>query len=429
MRAVDSVIIHNLYRNLVYKDGDKKQIISNRIADLVKRGILIKDDGFTISYDPYGRKIYRLSSRAYTALSEAELITPETLAAAQKAAYYYANRNIKSSNHGLITLHSYTLTRLVSFIVDAWHKENPEVPLNYLRGTQSLELYSVKVDDAALIPDYIFINKSRVVFLENDTGTQSSTVIYDKLERYKELILKINSKNPDKALEFSVIFSVVDNSLNPKLSINAASRVGTLKTINYRSSEWPENMRVFIEQAEKAVSLTLNTLNGVDITESIEKARMVDDMFSLLQMHLGNEDNYFSVKEIDYMDFLNLSTLYWDSPPRLLRIKGLSREVIMMVTFIEPGDLRDYHKALQCDRNLKTALRENLNFAHSVLICNVYLYRYQDQLVNDHIRVESGIETRLLSLENLIDWENNASFKWHSMKNARQKRLEVGILL
>ena len=156
---------------------------------------------------------------------------------------------------------------------------------------------------------------------------------------------------------------------------------------------------------------------------------MVNDMLTLLQVNLGNEDDYYSVKEVDYTDYLNLKDLHWDSTPRLISVKGLGKELVMLVSFIEPGDLRDYHKVLQCDRNLKTALREKMRFKQSVSFSNVYLYRYQDQLLNDHIRVETGIETRLLSLENLINWDSNSNFIWHSMKNVRQKRMEVGILL
>lgn len=430
LRALDSRMIRQMYEDLVYTKRNSKQVISNRLGRLVSRGVLIREEARIITDDPYGRKFYRLSSLGYQSLVEAGLLEQTSLSSAVKASSRYINRDNESKNSGQISVHTLTVTRLAFMIVAEWYKLHRLNPLNYFRGTTGAHLLNFNFAEYAVIPDYIFINENRILFLENDTGNQGINVLNQKLERYKRLIDDINKGLPGNELKFHILFSVVDKSLNKFQTTNAASRVGTVKSSNFPVRSWPPNMRVFVETSEKALRLSLNILNGTDISDEADKEKVITNMVKLLAFHLDKEVTDYVVDEIDAATFFKATNNGWTELPRVIRIRANGEQKLLYVTFIEPGDLRDYQKANRVDRMIYARSRDSRTYNIVTEEYNVYLYRYRDQMINDDIRIESSNETRMMSFEDLKNnWNGNFDFEWYAIKSKRNKSIEKGFFI
>lgn len=430
LRVMDSPMIRKMYSDLVYNSKNPSQVITNRLVRLVQRNVLIKEKAATISDSAYGMRHYRLSALGYQALVDAGLIEQELVASSQRASFLYVNRDPHSKQNGQLSVHTATVVNFVSKVVMEWYKQHGLTPLQYFRGARGESIIGHAFSDYAIIPDYIFVNDNRIVFLENDTGTQSISVLNQKLERYKRLVEAINLSYPEQNYQFNIVFSVVDKTVYPNSKSNAASRVATVRGSSFPVKAWPNNMRPFIDTAENSVHLITNLLNGTDISSDEDKDRAISNMITFLNINLAKEETKYIVKEIEGPGFLKRYLNGWERLPRMITITANGEQRILLVTYIEPGDIRDYYKAYRVDRILNAFERDNIAFSIPTGIYNVYLYRHSEKMINDNVRVDSPVETRFLSLEDLkFNWNNNFDFEWYSMRTKRTKTMEKGFFI
>ena len=219
----------------VLKPRSKKGFV-NRLAKLTDYGILLRYKHFYSVESTLYRFHYKLGRKGLQLLSEQGIITSEEV-----ELLFQSTKSIKVPR-----IHTQAISHVAITTKLALIKENLN-HIEHCRGADDKR--TAERTNGELVPDWIFRNKNRTVYIEMDTGSQRGNKIPSKVKRYIELA----RNNPSE--ETIVVFSVLDNSINisgqDRFGYDRSKRVSGVKNTISPKTEWPSNLFFYVLSAHR----------------------------------------------------------------------------------------------------------------------------------------------------------------------------------
>lgn len=330
-----------------------------RLVRFAKAGLIVEHK-YSLGQKGFYYKYYRIGTKGVQVLVDTEKISGKIKGNISRLS------RMKNINHYLATqeivLHS---------LVEAFKNNLSLYSLNpfdypYLDET---------TEDHLIIPDWIVKNGEIVLNVELDTGSETNTVLVEKIRKY----IQVAKNNPEQ--KHNVFIAVLDESYRSRFSYGQRmKRVGNLKqsiaTLNIEVS----NLEVFVVPFYRAKELFTNILFGrVPFGKNIRKVEAEIAVYSLDML----ESFPYTLDKLDIQDYSNSinNRLQVDGIYKVKR-KDIGTPKIMAVIIMEEGDVASirklrYHHQLLVDNKLNKPIDKILviypfteAFEHDVLGSN-----------------------------------------------------------
>lgn len=274
-RILHSKSIHEFIREMAGWDINKN-VITNRLHRLLEVKILDRvSTNVSLTSARFPRFYYKLGVYAYRIL----IVTNRLHNTAENFKRFKLSRKsvVPSLHTDAISKHANQiyLDCLLNANLAVEHYRGAEIKL--LNGEK--ELLDIKTY-SVVVPDWVFILKKKVVFLELDTGSQNQQVIKEKVRKYQELIDKHYLPN---GYEVTLIFTVLDDSIDVIQKNKIANRDKRVASLKKNIALYPlENFSVFALAANRTSSL----VRSVFLIETQKHYEVLSDWFNDVQITL-----------------------------------------------------------------------------------------------------------------------------------------------
>lgn len=223
----------NIY-DFVLSLGDRHEVgISNRLGKLCRAGVLRKHQ---TSYSTF---YYRLGLRGIDVLLSQGFINETEVGYFKK--FIVNKKSLSSHDEAVSTIANQTYIHCKKTGYFNGLNQNPGYS-HKLFGDNKLLVFEER---NVIVPDWVFSKGDTHICLEIDTGSQRGTRLTPKLKRYIKRAQQLLPKNQ----KLIVIFSVVDNSVDPFFSDNRERRIASLKANLPPFIELPLNLVIYVETA------------------------------------------------------------------------------------------------------------------------------------------------------------------------------------
>ncbi|MDW0115070.1 replication-relaxation family protein [Sporosarcina saromensis] len=276
-RTMRAVSIHELLK-VIYKGERTTKAISKRLAKLTDSGVLIQMkhraiNNLHIFY-------YKLGTRGYEVLGK--------LASQGTEEQYSPDISITSTT--IPATHTAATSTIANRVYLSCSAKNLLKGFQHWRGSQH-PLFLNRMGEesyAEIVPDWVFEYEDTIVCVEVDTGYQRRHVIADKYKRYIEL----SQKEETQGKKIVVVFSVVDESVDPTFTYNRDRRIAKLKEYAPPIHEWgimnnELNIHFYAVSAFRTPPLIVEILSGFLPIKREERYKLAEDWSRKVQKVYG----------------------------------------------------------------------------------------------------------------------------------------------
>jgi hypothetical protein len=323
-RTIHSSDVHEIYEYAVEIPRHPGSI-SRRLTNLVKAGVLHRMyENVSTTRAQVKKYYYKIGLKGLKALADRGELPPD---------------QVETLNKQLLRLripkaHNIAASSLANKV---WLEGMRQkiINFNHFRGSEDERLLSdfkVTSEGENVIPDWVFEKGNRTIYLEMDSGRQHIKVIEHKIERY----IKYASTTQR---EVTVIFSVMDGSVNNYVSSDRTKRVSSLKESMPPTQEWPKNFSIYVLPAERTANIAVRILQEYEPLTSEYRGYVIDEWIDKWKQHERSAK----------ITILNPTELYTNTnkelyADRVVQMKKGNKSMVYGLVYAEEGSVNGYQR-------------------------------------------------------------------------------------
>ncbi|WP_282155756.1 replication-relaxation family protein [Cytobacillus gottheilii] len=299
-RIMRSKDIHDFYKATMDRPPHTSSI-TKRLTRLVNTGVLLRlEEALDHNRPSVKWYYYKLAKKGIFALVEAGWIDN----------HQAENLYRQSLSTKIPKPHNLALSSLVNTI--RLKSRGQGLLYEHFRGGTWLEK---QPNDLPFMPDWVFQQEDRQIFIEVDTGAESLSLIKEKVNRYM-------SYCQSRREEIVIVFSIMDSSVNHLVSSDRSKRIASLKENMPSCQHWPKHLSIYVLSAERTSDLVIRLLDGLEPLDEEYRGFVLEEWRS----ELDTFDKYSSQS-------LDKAQVY--GPDRITEL-----EVDMTLTIVEKLQIR-----------------------------------------------------------------------------------------
>jgi len=363
-QSIRSTSIHEFFGSVEGVERNKDGV-TNRLNKLSKAGI-VKMKTERIRGGNYFVYHYRMGIRGISVLVANGDITENDC----KRAYETIRKIGIPSFHAIAT--SIVANRIFVECMDRGLMEK----VSHSKGTAH-ELFGSPLskgqhDSKGVIPDWVFYDDETVVCIEVDTGTQNGGIMTGKYKRYINYGKVLN----EIGKKLIVIFSVVDQTVDNKVSDNRDKRVTSIKNYAPPFSEWSDSEELGIHfyslSANRTPSLVGRIFTAAEPSEVSERNQYAVDWSEMATKVLRGKN---SITPIDNDAIFNPRRNRRVDCGLLIAIEDVEtygkRKRLLAVLYGEEGSI-ETHQLISANVKRISAVNDTREHAElSLLVCYI----------------------------------------------------------
>lgn len=316
--------------------------------------------------NPFGMIYYRIGRQGVKILENEEMIPKgdtsykEIMVPTANTDHFFATRDVvirtlvefKKNKRNIVSHHPSTLPYL--------EKDSDPFPL--------------------VVPDWILSNEFGFLNIELDTGSESLSMIEEKIGKYA----KYASQRPDEIYHvLLVVLDDTDKALRYKkeYGMDRSRRIASVKDSIIRANvHVHSNLFFYVVSMNRAIQVASNIMTGIYPISAEERSREIEAIISLLEMNITFEYEIVRLNEDEfYLPDVDRS-LYADSH-LLFKSKNSSKGHVVLINIMEEGSVKcldqiEYLNRLRNEKRFKAKTEVNKILA---------IYRKNEELQNDHL--------------------------------------------